>query len=247
MKNLLVLLFTIMATLGSAQDYTMYETHTLTPKVGHEQALDEAIAKHNKLYHADGPYMNYMFSILTGPRTSDILFVMGSCTFSQMDGRPSSEEHNKDWAVVLSHCDGGAKNVEYWALNDELSSAPPAPTDKPKPLARVRYFEVSDNSDFREMQDQFKKTREAMGSKTPHFFYQNQFQNREGRDWALVTWYDSWADLDAGSWDTWKKTFIKLYGEDGWEKMGKEYDIIVVSREDEMRMRRPDLQADKKK
>ena len=96
------------------------------------------------------------------------------------------------------------------------------------------------------MQEKFKKTLDAMGSKTPRFFYRNYFQNKEGRDWAVVTWYDSWADLDKGSWDDWKKAFIKLYGEEEWKKVDEEYNEIVVSREDEMRVRRRDLQADSK-
>ena len=187
---------------------------------------------------------NYMFSILNGPRSGDILFAMGSCTFTQMDDRPSSKAHNKDWNAVLAHTEGGAKNIEYWMLNDELSTAPMTSADSTKTLCKVRYFEVSDNSDFRDMQAKFKKTLETMGSKTPRFFYRNRFQNKEGRDWALVTWYDSWADLDAGSWDAWKKAFIKLYGEDEWKKIDDTYDEIVLSREDEMRMRRRDLQAD---
>lgn len=247
MKILTALLFTVVATLVMGQDYTMYETHTLTPKDGHEVALDESIAEHNKLYHADGPYQNFMFSILNGPKTGDILFAMGSCTFSQLDDRPSSRAHNKDWDSVLAHSDGGAKNIEYWVLNDDLSSPPPTATDTPKPMSRVRYFEVSDNSDFKEMQVRINKTIEAMGVNTPRFFYKNRFQNKEGRDWALVTWYDNWAGLDAGNWDVFEMTFIKLYGEDGWKKLDDEYDEVVISREDEMRARRPDLQAEKKK
>jgi hypothetical protein len=247
MKNLFVFLFAMIATLAIGQDYVMYETHTLTPKEGHVKALEEAVAKHNKLYHAEGPYENFMFSILNGPRSGDLLFAMGSCTFSHLDDRPSSEAHNKDWNAVLSHCEGGAKNIEYWRLEEELSHDPKGISTATKPLCRVRYFDVADNAGFRDMQAQFRKVDEAMGTKTPSFMYRNQFQNRQGRDWAIVTWFDSWADLDAGSWNAWKETFIKLYGEDGWKKLGDEYDDIILSREDEMRVRRLDLQAPDKK
>ena len=72
MKNLFVFLFAMIATLAIGQDYVMYETHTLTPKEGHVQALEEAIAKHNELYHAEGPYKNFIFSILNGPRSGDL-------------------------------------------------------------------------------------------------------------------------------------------------------------------------------
>lgn len=243
MKHLNTFLFTILATFVFGQDYIMYETHTLTPKEGHEQALNEEIAEHNRLFHADGPYENYMFSILNGPRSGDILFAMGSCTFTQMDNRPSSPEHNKDWNGVLAHTVGGAKHIEYWELNKALSYDPADSGNNPKMLCKARFFEVADNSDFIDMQAQFKKTLEAMGSKTPRNFYRNQFQNREGRDWVVITWHDSWADLDKGNWDLFKSTYIKLYGEDGWNKMDEAYDSIVLSREDEMRMRRTDLQA----
>lgn len=167
MKNLFVFLFAIMATLAIGQDYVMYETHTLTPKEGHVQALEEAVAKHNELYHAEGPYENFIFSILNGPRSGDLLFAMGSCTFSQLDGRPSSEAHNKDWNAVLSHCEGGGKNLEYWRLVEELSHDPKDISNATKPLCRVRFLDVADNAAFREMQAQFRKVDEAMGTNTP--------------------------------------------------------------------------------
>lgn len=231
----------------SGQDYTMYETHTLTPKMGSAEDLDKAIAQHNKLYHADGPYKNYMFSIINGPRTGDILFAMGSCTFSQLDERPSSKEHNKDWAKVLSHTKDGAKNVEYWVLNEELSSPSTSNTDDMQPLCKVRYFDVADNSDFIELQGQVKKTIEAMGITTPRYMYRNRFQNKQGRDWALVTWYDNWTDFDNDKWDNFKETFIELFGENRWTKLDIEFDQFITSREDEMRYRRLDLQGEEKK
>jgi hypothetical protein len=246
MKNQILLLLMIFTLSVSAQDYTMYETHTLTPKAGHQKELNAAIANHNKLFHAEGPYKNYMFSIINGPRSGDILFAMGSCTFTQMDNRPSSAAHNKDWDNVLMHCDGGAKNLEYWKLDKDLSYMPGGDDGSTKGICKVRYFDVSDNSDFREMQMRFRKVDEAIGSTIPLIMYRNNFQNKEGRDWAAVTWYENWAAMDSFKWDGWKEKYIELYGEDGWEKLDNVYDKIILSREDELRNRRLDLQAPSK-
>ena len=255
MKFLSTILLTVFATFLTglttvfiSQDTVMYETHTLTPKIGEEAALDAKIAEHNRLYHADGPYMNYMFSILSGPRTGDLLFAMGACTFAQLDGRPASKAHDDDWAALLKHTEGGVKNVEYWVANEELSNRRnPTTTGEPKPLSRVRYFDVSDNSNFIDIQIQIKKTIMAMDEKRYWVMYRNRFKNKDGRDWALVTYYDSWAAFDEDNFDSFKSTFIKLYGADGWDKFDKKYEETVTSREDEMRVRRPDLQGDKKK
>ncbi len=242
---LISFLLIMTATFVNAQDYTMYETHYLTPIAGHEQAITEEIIEHNKLYHANGPYTNYVFNILSGPRTGDFLFAMGSCTFTQLDGRPSGHAHDQDWASVILHSHG-ISNVEYWKRVDNLSTNIPGAGDKLKPLSRVRFFEVSDNSDFRDLQDKFMKVTVEMGNKRPRIMYQNHFNNKEGRDWALVTHYDSWAELDGGKSGEFKTTYIKLYGEDAWKELGEKYDKTVLSREDEMRVRVLPPMVDKK-
>lgn len=242
MRKLLVLVFLAFTTLLVAQDYVMFETHYLTPKPGHQMALMEEIAEHNKLYHAKAPYYNWVFSILNGPRTGDLLFAMGPMTFTQNDDRPSSMEHGLDWSSVMSHAKkmGGA---EYWVLDEDLTYDPETDDDTQMDLSRVRFFEVADNGLFRKVQKQIIETIKATGSKRPRSMYRKQFQHRDGRDWATVTWYKNWAELDDDSMPGFQETFKKVHGADSWDQFTEDFDKAVVGREDEWRMILRDLMA----
>ncbi len=240
MRNLLVLVFLAFASLIFAQDYVMYETHYLTPKPGHEMALMEEIAEHNKLYHAEAPYFNWVFSIVNGPRTGDLLFAMGPMTFTQNDDRPGGMKHNLDWASVMSHAKdmGGA---EYWKMDEDLTYSPESEDDTELNLSRVRYFEVADNDLFRKVQKQIKETIESTGSKRSRTMYRKQFQHRDGRDWASVSWFENWAELDDDSMPGFEETFKKVHGADAWDQFTEDFDKAIVGREDEWRWLLRDL------
>ena len=166
MKNLCTLLLVFVTTIVSGQDYAMYEVHYLRINPGNEKAVYEGIAKHNKTYHAEAPYRNSVFSILTGPHTGDLMFAMGPLTFAQMDKRPSGEAHDSDWQSIQKLCER-IEDVQYWSVNNELSYTPENMDDSPRLLSRVRFFEVDDNSMFRKVQAMNVKTIAAMGGKNP--------------------------------------------------------------------------------
>ena len=235
MKKLLVLLLVCSTTLLLAQDYVMYETHYMTPKAGHMEQLMEEIGEHNKLFHADGPYYNAVFTVINGPRAGDLFFAMGPMTFTQNDDRPSSAEHGADWSQVESLTEG-ISNVEYWVRNDELSYVPETTDDTQMDLSRVRFFEVADNALFVKVQKQIISNIKAMGSKRARTMYRKQFMNRDGRDWAAVGWYKNWAELDDDSLPGFEETFIKTRGEAAWKMFEEDFEKAVVSREDEWRM-----------
>jgi hypothetical protein len=95
--------------------------------------------------------------------------------------------------------------------------------------------------------EEFKKDDECIELKNITYKNRMMSKNKQGRDWALVTWYDNWTDFDNDKWDNFKETFIELFGENRWTKLDIEFDQFITSREDEMRYRRLDLQGEEKK
>ena len=227
-------------TQAAGQDYAMYETQYLTVLPGHSDAFNEKMTEHNERFHSEGPYTAQVFFIINGPRSGQIFWVMGPTTFTQLDGRPTGDPHDSDWGQeVLSHAETGL--AEYWRRNDDLS-APLDPNAAPKPISRVRFFEVADNALFLKTQEQVEATLKAMGITRPRTYYRKQFFHRDGRDWALVTSYDNWAELDApgpGGGGNFQSTFVEVHGLAAWSTFQDERDAAVVGREDEWRQRIP--------
>ncbi len=224
----------------AAQDYAMYETQYLTVLPGHSDAFNDAITSHNQRFHSAGPYTAAVYFILNGPYSSQISWVMGPSTWTQLDGRPSGDPHDSDWAQgVLSHAVAGL--TEYWRRDDDLST-PPDPNAAPKPILRVRFFEVADNDLFVETQEQIEATFRALGDTRARTFYRKQFRHRDGRDWALVTSHDNWAELDqpgSGAGGAFQRTFVELHGVDAWADFLDARDEAVIGVEDEWRQRIP--------
>ncbi len=219
------------------QDYTMYETQYLTVLPGHGDQFNEKVTEHNQQFHNEGPYTAQMFFIINGPRSGQIFWVMGPTTFTQLDNRPSGEPHDSDWGQdVLSHAEVGA--TEYWRRNDDLSSLPD-PDAALQPLSRVRFFEVADNALFVKTQEQVEATVKAMGNARARTFYRKQFRHRDGRDWALVTSYDTWAELDVPGTGSFQNTFVEVHGQAAWSTFQDERAAAVVGTEDEWRQRLP--------
>lgn len=61
--------------------------------------------------------------LVTGPYSGQYLWIMGPGTFTSLDGRPTGDPHDSDWAEVLAHADGHS-NI-YWRRNENLSTPLP--------------------------------------------------------------------------------------------------------------------------
>ena len=224
-----------------AQDYALFETHSLTPLPGHQRALEEEIAEHNALYHADGPYQNIVTTVLNGPRTGDYIFSMGPCTFTLLDDRPSGDEHAEDWAAVALHAKkiGG---VEYWRRHDDLTYTPVTTPNGMSKMFRVRYFKVSNNAMFIRVQKQIVDMIKAEGSSRARTMFQRVFPHSDGRDWLFVEPYDSWSELDeTNDGPSFRARFEALHGADAWPTFLEEIGEAIISRDDEWRVVRSDL------
>ncbi len=203
----------------AAQDddksYTMFQTIYLDGDNTRTNELGEGLKAHNKKYHNKAPHEAVVFAVTTGPRAGDLVWMMGPCTFADIDNRPKGD-HGKDWREnVLANCtDTGP--VEYWKRDDELSRS----STKQQPIARIRFLTVNseDRQGYR-IDGLFKQLSETIKSLEGDFvwsIYDNQFRQGDlGRHIAIVSGFDNWAELDK-DWG-FVEAFEKIHGEGSHE------------------------------
>ena len=92
---IVMLVFTLMLTTAvvTAQEeketYGMAEITYMLPKIGMERAFVEAVKAHNEKFHKEGVFKASLDNILTGKETGWYVWIMGPCTFTDLDNRPN--------------------------------------------------------------------------------------------------------------------------------------------------------------
>ena len=123
--TLLSLLFLSVALLSSsttfAQDekesYSMVEITFMLPKIGMEKNFENSVKEHNAKYHKDGPFRASLDYILTGKEAGWYVWIMGPCTFSNLDNRPEDDAHRAHWDKNVSPTVAKYGRTEYWRYN----------------------------------------------------------------------------------------------------------------------------------
>jgi hypothetical protein len=183
--------------------------------------LNEAMAEHNQEYHSGGPYHANVWYVVNGPRTGQLIWIMGPTTFTELDGRPAGQ-HDVDWAEnVVPHLEPEG-DVSYWRMAENLSYS--ADEDS-HPLLRVRYFKIAPGEGFRfrELRRQIKEVQEAKGYPHSESVFFPRFRPETGGDAAAVMAFDQWADLDSGP--NFGADFREVHGNGAWQR------FLTVSRE----------------
>ncbi len=220
------------------QDYALYEAHYLRPLPGKTSAVSDLIGEHNKSFHSGGPYNNNVFSVSTGPRAGDFLFAMGPCTLTDLDSRPSGEEHDSHWAKIQELCER-IDEVSFWTVNDELSYA--VEDQSPRPLSMVRFFEVVDNELFYKVQGQLLAAFKEQGREAPRIMFQRRGLSADNIQWAIRISYKNYAEVDAASAGDLVPAFEKANGENSWATFLEDFNKAVVSRQDEWQTFLPEI------
>ncbi len=223
---------------GSAQDYTQYEVQYMTVRPEATEDLNEALAEHNQEYHSGGAYHANVWYVANGPRTGQLVWVMGPLTFAQLDNRPAAGGHDDDWSGnVVRHLEPEA-DVSYWRRGDNLSYLPN--TDL-HPIIRVRFYEIADGQMFRwnAQMALVKEVHEAKSHPYAESVYRPRFRMEDGTDVATVVPFDSWADLDEGP--PFRADFVDVHGLNAWQRFLNEMNDVVVRSWDEYRQLLPEL------
>ncbi len=216
-----------LTTTGISQEkksYTMVELTYMLPKIGMEKAFVNSVKEHNKKFHSQDPYIASLDRIATGKYTGWYVWIMGSTTFSQLDNRPSKGAHEDHWNKTVSPTVKKYGMTEYWRLNDKLSFKA---NDIKPPLENIWFIKVKKGNYYR-FKDVIKKFTAAFEKKGDNFFiYNNQFNQDDGRDVAIVWTMNSWADMDDDS--SIKKYYEEVNGEGSWLNAIKEWEAVTES------------------
>ena len=200
----------------SSAKYQMWESIMLTPDNTKLKILGENMRKHNQKYHKDGIYEANVYNITTGPNAGRIIWNMGPITYSHLDGRPSAGGHDDDWRDNVMPYVKKMNTAEYWKEDAKLTNT--SMLDDSYPLLYVRYWEVNPDQGYQvdHLLKQISETIKAMDGVNPWGVYDNEMRQglKIGRHIATISFMKNWADMDVDR--GFKKTFLKVHGENSW-------------------------------
>jgi hypothetical protein len=241
MKNLFTTSFIMIfaAMMVSAQaDYKQWEVHRFVAKSGHGMEFEKGLAAHNKKYHNTAPYKTGIFEIMTGPNTGAYELAMGSMTFTQMEGRPASDEHNADWAGVMEHAEPIGESV-YWRAEEDVMYQPAGSENYT--VFRWRYSTLYPGQYDRYV-ELMKDVAEVMKAKSypSSFMVYYRWGASQGPHVCSELGMNSLAFFDGDR--SWKKDFDEVHGEGAYDRffeelglcldLSKTYDEVVKLRTD---------------
>jgi hypothetical protein len=216
-----------------AQDdsYMMFENTRIKPKTDKLKAFGKAMKEHNKKFHNTGPYHANVWSVAVGQHTGEVIWSMGPCTFSDLDSRPSGEDHFNDWMdnVMPNVACVGENNL--WRLDKEHSYNP---DNKRNNKLSIRIYDLEDwqGYRFKELLSKVKKVYEEKNYDETYGVYWSQFDVNTDQDVAIVWGFDKWARFDEDP--KFKKDFEEINGEGSWQKFLEELRGTIKSARDEV-------------
>jgi hypothetical protein len=222
----------------------MYETILITPDNENLTAFKEGLAKHNQTYHKEGAHAAHVYYINTGPNTDKLVWMMGPCTFADLDTRPDC---NKDWETNVAPYTESIEHGEYWEMDADLSKLPaPDPSTSPMPIVRVRYHEFERGvGNFRIDHHlmQISETIKSMEGDRWWGVFDNLFQQGYAvgarPHLATVSFHKNWAGFDEG-W-AFKKHYEAKFGAASWQPFLDEGQAIQTNSWDEIWELMPEL------
>jgi len=199
---------------GAQESYVMYETMYMKPKADKLEEFNDALAAHNKKFHAEGASKVFIRYVINGPHAGEYVWVMGPTTWTDLDNRPDDKAHTDDWNKVAPLLDE-VSEVEYWRMDDKLSYFPEGYDGSSK--IHVRAWDVKPGKwdETLAVLKQVTAVYEDTKDKNPWMIYYNQFQTGNGRDVSAVVGFEKWAEYDEES--TWVKDFERVNGEGSWD------------------------------
>lgn len=120
---LIALLTFVLTGIHAQTDYTQFTVVTLKPRPDRIAQFEAGMAAHNKKHHTADPYKAWVWTVNTGPNSGSYTYVMGPATFTQIDARKTTPEHDADWNDnVLAHCESVGQ-ISYWRWDKDIHYA----------------------------------------------------------------------------------------------------------------------------
>ena len=243
-RKVLTILLTTLFVLGpvtilKAQEepaYAMWESMYITPDNSKLKALGEALSKHNKKYHNEGPYSAAVYNVVTGPNMGKMVWQMGPLNYSHLDSRPSAGGHDEDWRDNVMPNVKKLSNGEYWKQRDDVSNVQMlADGIQDYKILHIRYWEVADGQGYqiKHLMGMIGATIKGMDGENPWGVYVNEFrQGSLGRHMASVGFSKNWAEYDDDN--NFRETFEKVHGEKSWDNFVDGMDNTFTNSWDEI-------------
>lgn len=206
------------------EKYQMVELTFMLPKIGMEKTFENAIKEHNNIYHKSGPYQASLDLILTGKQTGWYAWLMGPCTFTDLDSRPTDSAHDKHWNDKISPTIAKYGSTEYWKHNSKLSYQSKDITPK---LEEIWFADIKkgDYYRFKDFVTKIKAAFEKKGEGNMNI-YENQFNEGNGRGVAIVWAMDNYTEMDKDNGGI-KKEYEEINGEGSWANAMDEWQEII--------------------
>jgi hypothetical protein len=202
-----------------SEDGPIWESIMLVPDNTKLKILGENMRKHNMKYHKEGAFKTTVYSIVSGPNTGKLVWMMGPLKYSDLDARPAAGGHDEDWRDNVMPYVKRAEQGEYWEGDNELSNTAMLADTPPGaiPVLLVRYWEVNPEHGHGvdAHLEMASKAIKAMPGANPWGVYDNHFiQGNLGRHLATVSFFKNWADLSTSR--PFRTAFDKVNGADKW-------------------------------
>lgn len=218
--------------------YKMYDFVYIKPSYDKMEELMEAMAKHNQEFHAESPYRAQVWNVQTGTYAGWWAWIMGPCTYTELDGRPNDEAHNKDWSHEVMPYVRKISERNHWKLDSEVSYVPEITyTGKEiwticdlKPFEGYRFTQLLKNIQRVYKEKSYNKLFEV---------YRSQFRSKNMGEILIASSFENWASFDEDK--NFEKDYEDVFGEGSWWKFVEEYRDIVLSVEDQVVIRIPEL------
>ncbi len=211
--------------MGQAQtDYEQWEVMNITPKLGQREMLKKVLAAHHRTYHASDPYKVWVWKLITGPNSGDYDWVMGPTTWTQMDNRPASAEHDADWAKNVVPYVENFGETSYWRTDKDIIYEPENAASLAK--TRLRFSTILPGERDR-YEEQLNKVLAVYKAKmyAAAFRVYWRYGLDDGPHVATEMNFANWAFLDNGI--DFVKDFEEVHGEGSWDRFQEEIALCV--------------------
>lgn len=205
-------------------DYLQWETHRYYAKPGQTENFEKGLAAHNKKYHAAAPYKTNIFHVRTGPNSGAYELAMGPMTFTQMEGRPSSEEHDSDWEKnVLAYAEPIGETV-YWRADKDIMYMPAGSENYDALRWRYNTLIPGQMDRYKAMIGEVMEVFKAKNLKASFMMY-TRFGASQGPHVCTELGMDSFAYFD--QYTNWEEDFESVHGEGSLQRFTEELNLCM--------------------
>lgn len=192
--------------------YRMVELVYIKVKSGMNAKFEAGIKAHNDKYHQEGKYESSLYSIATGNEAGWYVWTMGPGTFTDLDNRPGEGAHEDDWNKLVEPYVAEYGRVEYWRWNEKMSHR----VENDAKMIQIWWVDVNRGEYYRFKN--FMEKIKAVNEKNNRAIsvYDNEFNQNDGRDIAMVWPIENWAAMDKDDWKI-RDAYEAEYGEGSWE------------------------------